>query len=285
MASLMTSRLRTLILTALVATHVILPLASVAVLWWGNIPAVVEDDFLGWYTAVLLAQASLLALGNGWGRRPTVSRLLWSTVVVWVAGGVLLEAVPRYYLTRRTVTLLWILYGLHWLLVHAALGIARAWRGWSLTGVPSPPGTAPARLLEFSRRRAVVWIVLLTALFAGGRWLVEYSGGPTPQLPREAGLPILLGGNLLIVALAIWAAFVQDSGLLWLALASLLAMVLTAGEVVVFHLGRVPVLLSEVFVWSLNGWQFVILLGSLLVLRSCGYRLPPQSERDTRGAA
>jgi hypothetical protein len=76
-----------------------------------------------------------------------------------------------------------------------------------------------------------------------------------------------------MLALAVWAVFVRDSGLLWLAFASLLATVLTGIEVVFIHACRVQILVNEVFIWALNGTQFGLLLVSLLAIRGCGYRL------------
>ena len=268
----MNSRWSASLLVALVSVHIALLIGNAIIVEWFPPPYAIIEEFLGWYYALPLAQLGLLAVWHFWGRASLVK---WSLLVTpWLPAACLLVLFPlsRGPLARRTVVLLSMYYSLYAVTVHAGFWVITAWNRWRLGRDTSPPGTPP-QLLEFGMKQLVLWTMLLTGMFHAGRWFIEHGNPTAPVWPREASLPILLGGHVLLLALAVWAVFVKDSGLLWLALVGLSAMIMTAGEVVLLHQLRVLPLLDEVFVWSLNGWLFAVLLGSLLVVRASGYRL------------
>ena len=257
-------------LTALVVVHVALLVANVLAVWSLHLAFYEEDEFLGWYCAVPLAQASLGAVWHLWGSRRAIRRVPPPSYFILGAAFLSLVVLYPHYLSMRTGNLLCLLFATQLLLMHGLTAIPRFRRGWRIKTTQTHE---PATLIQFSRVQFVMWMVALTLLFHAGRWLIEFHGAPTPQWTRTSVLPILLGGNLILSWLAIWAALVRQSGLLWVSIASLLAMVLTAAEIVLIQICRISMLISEVFLWALNGSQFALLLGSLMLLHSCGFRL------------
>ena len=258
-------------LAALVVTHVLLLFNSMAVARWVDLPWYAEDEFLGWVFALPMAQAGLWALWISWGGRRWVRRIGLTLPLVATTAMATIYLGMRPSLRWSTTQLICLIYCLQLPLVLIASLIARIWGPWRLADADSAPG--PAReFTRFGPRRFVLWAAMLTALFVAGRWLVECNLSLLPVWPRAAGVPVLVAGSLFLFGLAVWAAFIRDSGLLSVAFASLLAMVFTAAEVVFIELCRIPVLISDVFVWALNGWHFIIVLGSLLALRVCGFR-------------
>jgi hypothetical protein len=214
------------------------------------------------------AQVGLLAVAGFWGHRalhrhpPRVTRWLTAPLV-----GLFVTLVQGYGFDGLMVCAA---LGVHWLVLQPTLWAGRILAGWQLTPAESESSRSPA-LPTWGVWRIIFWTVSLFCLFVVGQWFIRQQAQESGTWAEWYGLLVIFAANVVIACCAIWAALVKEGRLLWLALATLLVTVLTWAELLLLGRSRLP--LPAEFVWWFNGFHYLTVLGTLLLVLHGGYRL------------
>jgi hypothetical protein len=152
--------------------------------------------------------------------------------------------------------------------VAGALLAARR-RGARLLRIPKPPDPPASPGLRFTIRSLMLGTLVIALLIAGAKSLQEtLGGGPMPFVVATWSLCSVAVGLA-----AVWAALGQDRPLQ----RSLIVLALALSLGVLFSFGINEGWDGYFYITSITVLQAVIVLGSLLVVRSCGYRLVRQA--------
>ena len=151
--------------------------------------------------------------------------------------------------------------------VAGALLAARR-RGARLLRIPKPPDPPASPGLRFTIRSLMLGTLVIALLIAGAKSLQEtLGGGPMPFVIATWSLCFVAVGLA-----AVWAAL----GLARPLQRSLVVLALALSLGVLFSFGINEGWDTYFYIVTIMVLQAVIVLGSLLVVRSCGYRLVSQ---------
>ena len=207
------------------------------------------------FLAILLSQAFLLGLWAAFS-----DAALWSRLLVLGMGTVYLEALIDWVTIDEV---------LHWAATTVSLGTAGVLltargRGRELRRVMEPPSRAVPEPWQFKLRGLMIWTVVFALLFAGARDLREMNHPNTIQWVVFGSYNVALGVAATVAALGLIPPIKRSPAVFLLSP--------TLGTL--FWYGMDSPSLDDYLKSNLCLLtQAAVTFGSLLVVRSCGFRL------------
>lgn len=238
--------------------------------------------FTAWFYALPLAQ---IALAGAWFALDQ-ERLSWRLPMAFVLFAIASLGLDLP-LTRSAVRLVerdtFLLLAIHGLVVPLVFLPYRTRRGWHVVRPVAKPQSVSANRMQFGVQDALLWTAAIAAVMGLCRSLLG-DGGFWPSYRAWRGPWLSAIAMALLMITAFRAVYVRGGRRVAMQAAARDWFLITVGQVTLAHDGFEPPWTDGV--WLLNAGLFLVMLGSLIVLRNGGCRLERRrSSEEERAAA
>ncbi len=168
---------------------------------------------------------------------------------------------------------------LHWLILLIPLWVSRLVFGWRLCWPGEESSRSSRKELQFGIRQLFAWTVFVAVVLGVGR--VFTLDGVDVRADLVVFCAMFGGYGSLFAIPIVLAAFVRRWMPFWLVIAVICCVGISVAELISLRAaGFVP----DHHTWWLNGSQFVVAYGSLLLVRLCGFKLVNQTVANNASA-
>jgi len=164
---------------------------------------------------------------------------------------------------------------MQWLILQIPLSVIRMVFGRRLCWPSEESSQFNRKELQFGIRQLLAWTVFVAVVLGVGRIFMLDDVGVPAYNNNLVGCGMLGAYGSLFAIPIVWAAFVQRGMPLWLVIAAICCVGICVAEL--FSLEMAIGNVDSATIWLLNGSQFVVAYGSLLLIRLCGFKLVNQT--------
>lgn len=267
------------VLVCLVLVHLLVSACcSVIACFWTPNTLIFGGIFLG----TVFAQGTLLAAWIALGRGAFTRRCFVVFLLLATTGILLILPIARDEYSDVSMVMVFggILVG-QWLAVQTPLWLIRLVFGWRIGTLDSGNEDLGREELQFGIKQLLGWTAAVAVLLGVGRWLVgdELREGHVETAWEIVGFTLVLAGsNILVAWPVIWATLARRWVPVWTAVAVVIAVAVTLGELEGYNRITGGGGDREIF-WWINGIHVTWVYGSLVVIRLCGYRVERKLDR------